>query len=361
MEYIFICGNLYPYNVGGMEIFNHYLINELRFRRSVIVLSQYSKPKNLNPDIFLKFPTVFPHGLFLSFSIFFYLLFKTTSKSTIILSFSKSHWINWVPYFVLNKIKNLRYVLVIHSGDISIPTSNWIYRNLFKFSAKNLGVSEEICKEYKIKTGRDFVFMPPLIPFESVKLSKKESRIKLGLPIDSKILLYVGSLKPMKNPDTIINALDFLGVKFLEANMIHVLFVGDGIMKKEMENKVNEIGQGHFYSFLGNVGRDLIPYFYQSADVYIITSDFEGKSISLIEAMKYPLEIIGSDAIGIKTVLDDFEGNIFPKKDFRALATKLKFVLQEPNYKPQYLKSQKIFATKYSYNKFVNDFLLNLE
>ena len=47
----------------------------------------------------------------------------------------------------------------------------------------------------------------------------------------------------------------------------------------------------------------MIPDYYKTADFYIISSDYEGTSLSLLEAMFNKLAIIASDAPGINRML----------------------------------------------------------
>jgi glycosyltransferase involved in cell wall biosynthesis len=356
-ELIFVCGNLYPHQVGGLEVYNHYLINELQNKLKISVLSHQKKPKQLSVENFIRFSTFKPHGIFFSFWIFFYLLFRKTNNATVLLSFAKSNWINWIPYPILKRIKNLKYSIIIHSSDNSAWGLQPIYWNLFKYSDRIIGVSESICKEYKRKSGREVIYLPPLIPFKKMSLSKKECKEKLGIEPDSKVILLVGSLKPLKNPETILGALNFLGLDFIDRNKIQVVFIGEGILKEKLEDMVSEFSLNSFVTFQGQLPREEIPNYYGASDLYLITSDFEGKSLALLEALNYPLEIIGSDADGIVEVLNDFEGNIFERGNFKALALKLKNVIEDPDYKPKFKMANEVFNSKYSYETYISNFL----
>jgi glycosyltransferase involved in cell wall biosynthesis len=355
-EYIFICGNLYPHQIGGAEVFNHYLINELQTKVRTTVISQWPRPNDLKTERFLRIPTFPPRGLFLSIGIFFFLLFTNTKKSKIVLSFSKSHWINWCPYFILKKIKGLDYVTIIHSGDLRPWSCNFVYQNLFKHSSQVIGVSERICIEYQKRTGKKVFFLPPLIPFEATGTSKKDARKKLGLPLNAKIILSVGSLKQMKNPDTILNAFGYLGKDFMKSHQIYVVYVGEGILRAQLEEVVlkNQF-ESHFH-FTGSQSREIIPFYYQASDVFILCSDYEGKPLSLLEAMKYNLEIITSDSQGIKEIVDEFNGSVFEVKNFESLAKQLDLVLTDPGYSPKYKEANEIFNRKYAYGNFLESF-----
>jgi glycosyltransferase involved in cell wall biosynthesis len=360
-EFVFVCGNLYPHQIGGAEVFNHYLINKLQSKFKITIISQWSRPSDLGLCKFIRIPTFPPRGLFLSIGIFFYLLFFATRKSKIVLSFSKSHWINWCPYFILNKIKGLDYTIIIHSGDLSSWSCNFVYKNLFKYSSQVVGVSQMISEEYQARTDREVLFLPPLIPFETIESSKEASRKKLGLPSDAKIVLSVGSLKSMKNPDTILIAFRILGKEFLKSHNIYVVFVGEGSLRISLEEEVLKWRlENHFY-FAGNQPRDLIPFYYQASDIFILGSDYEGKPLSLLEAMKYNLEILVSDNQGNKEIVNEFNGNVFEVKNPKSLAEMLTLILSDPEYVPKFRKANEIFSRKYDYENFILKFLKILE
>lgn len=356
-EFVFICGNIYPHQIGGAEVFNHYLINKLQSKFKVTVISQWPRPNDLKIYRFIRIPTIRPRGLFLSIGIFFYLLFFVSRESKIVLSFSKSHWINWCPYFILNKIKGLDYSIIIHSGDLSPWTCNFVYKNLFKYSSQVMGVSQNICEEYKARTGREVLFFLPLIPFETIGFSKEESRKKLGLPTEAKIVLSVGSLKPLKNPGTILKAFKNLGKEFLKSQKIFVVFVGEGSLRISLEHEVLKSQMKDYFHFAGNQPRDLIPFYYQASDIFILCSDYEGKPLSLLEAMKYNLEIIVSDNQGNKEIVKEFIGNVFEVKNPKSLAEMLTLVFSDPRYVPKFRKANEIFWEKYDYGNFIRSFL----
>ncbi|MCH6199263.1 glycosyltransferase family 4 protein [Aquiflexum sp. LQ15W] len=357
MEYVFICGNLYPFQVGGMEVFNHYLIRELKKTQNLKIISHQNRPDFFSKDEFARVKTFFPHGLFFSIFIFFKFLIKKSPNQRVVVSFSKAHWINWLPYILLKKIVNLKYIVIIHSGDLgswgNIPIQNQLMQNSYKV----FGVSNEICDYYVRLTGSNIYYLPPLIPFEDVKLDKFESREFLNLPVENKIILIVGSLKPLKNPETIIQSFELLGKDFIKKECLNVVVVGDGEMNGKLRLMVKKIDMEENFFFAGIQPRELIPYYYQSADLFLISSEYEGRPLALLEALKYPLEIIGSDADGVKSILERFDGNIFTKNDPESLAKLLKKIFTDPDYSPKFKEANKYFKENFDYKVFLNEFL----
>ena len=76
---------------------------------------------------------------------------------------------------------------------------------------------------------------------------------------------------------------------------------------------------GHIVSFLG-VRQD-IPELLKESDIYVMSSEWEGLSISLIEALTSGIPIVATNAGSNNEVIEnDVSGIIVPTKDPEALA-----------------------------------------
>lgn len=356
-RYVFICGNLYPHQVGGLEVFNHHLIKELGKMTEVTVVSHQKRPNEIPKQNFIGIMTLPPHGLFFSFGIFFRMLFTKLDNTRVVISFSKAHWINWLPYIVLKKIRNLKYVVVIHSGDLGEWRNKPIHLALFRNAHTLFGVSPAICNEYNKILNKPVNYLPPIIPFERQNLEKSACRHSLGIPQDRKVILIVGSLRQVKQPNLPIAALAWLGHDFLQKERILMVFVGDGELRHELHKKVESLGLKEFVRFDGIQMREKIPFYLKGSDVYLISSEYEGQPLSLLEALSYPIEIVGSDAGGIRSILDAFRGNVFERGNVPALAKMLKMVLTDPTYEPKHVSSNTHFQEKYNYQMVLHSFV----
>ena len=48
-------------------------------------------------------------------------------------------------------------------------------------------------------------------------------------------MIYVGSIKPIKGSDFLVNSIIKLGKEFFIKNNIKMIFIGDGILRTELE------------------------------------------------------------------------------------------------------------------------------
>lgn len=105
-----------------------------------------------------------------------------------------------------------------------------------------------------------------------------------------KILLAVGRLSEEKGFDILINTFKLLAVEFLDWDLI---ILGEGPMRASLENEIQDLGLQKRIYLPGNVGN--IGEWYECADLYVMSSSFEGFPNTLIEAMAYGLPAVSFD------------------------------------------------------------------
>ena len=122
-----------------------------------------------------------------------------------------------------------------------------------------------------------------------------ESRIAGNkLPIKQKgdkfIFLTVGRLVPVKNVSLQIKAMAEVIRKYPNAEL---LVAGDGSERKKLENEAIKLGIKDHVKFLGwqnNPGE-----FYSQADAFLLTSNYEGWGMAVVEAASFGLPIVMTD------------------------------------------------------------------
>lgn len=118
-------------------------------------------------------------------------------------------------------------------------------------------------------------------------------RIRTQLDIQNKFVIgHVGRFNDQKNHDFIIDI--FNSVKKLKKDAI-LLLIGDGNLKKEIQEKVNKLGLSSSVYFLGlrNDTNELL----QAMDLFLMPSKFEGLPVTLIEAQASGLRCVVSTEI----------------------------------------------------------------
>ena len=162
-----------------------------------------------------------------------------------------------------------------------------------------IGISEKATKNlqrhlgsgYKniitIENGVDLAAFINAAPYE-----KKE----LGFHENDKLLIQVSSFRYPKDQDTVLRALSKLDNK-----KVHLLLAGDGPNKKALMRLSEELMIHKNVHFLGV--RNDIARLLKTVDVVILSSAYEGLSLSSVEGMAAGKPFIASDVPGLREVI----------------------------------------------------------
>ena len=130
----------------------------------------------------------------------------------------------------------------------------------------------------------------------------------------SRKLMMVAGFREQKDQDTLIKALTHLPPKF------HLFLVGDGARRPELEALCKSEGVGDRVHFLGM--RTDVPNLLHAADYVVMSSHFEGLSLSSVEGMSVGKPFLASDVDGLREVVEG-AGILFPHSDAEALALEI--------------------------------------
>jgi len=262
----------------------------------------------------------------ISFSLLtgFYLFFK---KADFI--YSRDHFTLFLLTY-LGFSKKLAWE--IHSFPKNI---NWFHQRLFKKINKLVvishGLKEELVKqgvkEEKILVASDAV---DLSEFEN-NLTKESIRQKFNLPLDKKLIGYVGTLKTLKASkgiDTLIESL-----KFIEPETLLAIVGGE----EEDVNFYKKIAQAESLEnrvlFIGQVKSQLVPQYLKAFDVLVMPFPnlphyaLYMSPLKLFEYMASQRPIVTTDLPSIREILDD-QSTVFIQPDSsEALAKGIEQVL----------------------------------
>lgn len=353
---------LYPYYTGGMEVFNASLAKMLLKKPNVILLTT----KNILVDSINEKSTLFQvkENLFIIkrwglgylsmlVSCLISRKIRVAEWSTLMIPYTSNFNYNAWPILFFSKIFGFRYSVHCHGGGIRGWQTPSLQKCFFKNANKRAAVSFRIIEEYNKRTGLHFDYLPPLMSFRKSNVSTTLMKKRLGIAANDKVLLYVGSLKPLKSPETLL-----IAFRKLNHKNVKLIISGDGILRKELEQKYASDN----VIFLGVFPNEDIGDLYAISDIYVIPSWFEGTPISLLEAMSNKLCCIGSNVMGINNIIHNgVNGLLFPVDDVQQLSSALANVLDNDTLCEQLSENAlKTFNEKFDYPRFVakiNSFL----
>lgn len=132
----------------------------------------------------------------------------------------------------------------------------------------------------------------------------------LRLP-DCFVTVMVAGFREAKDQDTLIRAIASL------PNQYQLWLVGDGVRRGALEAVIASEGVAHRVKLLGI--RSDVPQVLKAADVVVMSSHWEGLSLSNIEGMSSGRPFVASDVDGLREVTKGY-GVLFPHEDAEALA-----------------------------------------
>ena len=116
---------------------------------------------------------------------------------------------------------------------------------------------------------------------------------RYGIPKNKPIVLYVGRVDPEKSLEVLIKAFNLVLLKNPEA---HLVVVGDGASRNDLEKLSEKLGIEKHTHFLGRVVGDDLPMIYRTGKLFVITSKTETQSIVVMEAMASGLPVVAVQA-----------------------------------------------------------------
>ena len=140
---------------------------------------------------------------------------------------------------------------------------------------------------------------------------------KLGLG-DKKVLLYAGRIAKEKNLLVLPEVVKNLPEDY------HLLVIGDGPFRKNLDKGIRHSGVQKRVTLAGRVDEKTLKACYASSHAFVFPSTFETQGIVALEAMASGLPVIGANAHGIRdVVLEGKTGYLVNPNDPKDYAKKI--------------------------------------
>lgn len=180
-----------------------------------------------------------------------------------------------------------------------------------KYSVRNssriVTISEfsksEIIKIYKYPAEKITVASPGYDKFE-IRNGKSESisKIKAKYKIQSKYFLYLGTLKPNKNIEGLIEAFNILTKTYYQKPVTLVVAGKKGWLYETIFEKVQRLSLEDKVIFTGFFDEEEKPNLMAGAEAFALPSFYEGFGIPILEAMSLGVPVITSSVASMPEV-----------------------------------------------------------
>lgn len=151
-------------------------------------------------------------------------------------------------------------------------------------------------------------------------------RDQLGIEPGHFVIGTVSRLARQKRIDRLVS------VAALLPEEVHVVIAGDGKQREVLEQQMAQLGLSHRVHFIGH--RDDKDVVFAALDLFVITSDTEGLSNAMLEAMARGIPVVSTPVSGAEEALAaDSRGNapgVIADFDPAAVARSIEDLIREP-------------------------------
>lgn len=170
----------------------------------------------------------------------------------------------------------------------------------------------------------------------AARVDRESVRASWGVSDGQPVVLFCAKLQPWKRPQDALRA-------FAKANLpdARLIMAGEGPLRAELEAEAKTLGVAERVRFVGFVNQGGLPALYRSADVMVLSSEYDPCPVVVCEAMLCGCPVILSDRIRGRSELvrPGETGFFYPCGDVGALAATLHGLLSDPRRLDQMSKA----------------------
>ena len=357
---------IYRLGVGGMENGLVNLINQLpksRYRHVIICLTESSSfEKRLTADNFYVYELHKRDGKDLSVYVRLWKLLRSIRPNIL-----HTRNLGTVDLALVGRLAGVPSIVHgEHGWDAADPKgANIRYRYLRKFCdyfvSEYVAVSRDIADWLSLITNDRRSRVNQIFNgVDSEEYSPNGAKAELpfaGAQENCVVVGTVGRMDPIKNFDVLIDAVKKL--LDLEPDLrekLRLVLVGDGPMTAEYRRQVARCGLEQITWFAGE--REDVPALLRAMDIFVLPSQNEGISNTILEAMAVGVPTIATNVGGNPELIKHEESGILvPPDDIDALAAALSDYAKCPSVRAQHrIAARKRVETKFSLDSMVRSY-----
>ena len=221
----------------------------------------------------------------------------------------KEHWLNRWRRFVAS-------LLIKHSDGVRV-VSNDLKNKMIDL----IGINE--CKLDVIPIGVNFT---PVADPDNMELYK--ARIDKRL-VGKPVVLFVGRFYAPKNLHLWVDVAEKI-IKTISD--VHFVMAGDGVLFNDIKAYIQSKGLSKKFLLLGGVGYERLPEVYAAADLFLLTSHYEGYGRVIVESFLAGVPVVSTACCGPEDIVQHkVSGYLLPKGDGEGLCKAAVHLLCNPD------------------------------
>lgn len=215
---------------------------------------------------------------------------------------------------------------------------------------------------YRADADKMIVIPPGVDASHFYPIPSDEAKQFIGLHPESRMILFVGRIEPLKGVDTLIQAMSCLGMEtFDEARPVHLAIIGGEpdahpqAMSQEMarlQKMCDDLCVGSMVVFLGKRAQNTLPYYYSAAEVLVMPSLYESFGMVALEAMACGTPVVASEVGGLGYLVQDgVTGFTIPDSMPEMLCQKIFLLLGNSELRNEMGEKAAEYAKNYAWEK----------
>lgn len=180
------------------------------------------------------------------------------------------------------------------------------YRKAWRDTAMMFFISDHLRNLYR-SHACDQREAPTDITFVGLDDDTHESaaRMRTEVKKDPLLIVSVSAMVPWKGTDTLVNAMDLLRQRGVDAKLRLVGPWPQPAYRQQIEHRINELGLSDHVTITGHVNRDELHRHYAEAQVFCLMSCCESFGIPAAEAMAFGTPVVATQDCAISEICRD--------------------------------------------------------
>jgi len=255
---------------------------------------------------------------------------------------------------------NLPIMLTAHGCDINLYSTYQLRRIQIRNALQksdSVSVVSPALKQKVVALGipeQKVKIIPNGVDFEQfAPINRAFCRKQLGLPLDAKIILFVGALDLVKGIEYLLEAIAQTHTAHQD---LFVAIVGGGPLRQALVHRTQELNLVNRVTFFGAKPHDEIPLWMNACDVFCLPSLREGWPCVIMEALACGKPVVASRVGGIPQIVNEQNGYLVAPQDITQLAQGIERVLQR-HWNPEEIRATlRDFSWKTSAEKYYMEY-----
>ncbi|WP_203245880.1 glycosyltransferase [Sporosarcina beigongshangi] len=235
------------------------------------------------------------------------------------------------------KLFGIPYVVTVHGGDIDKMAAKSqriakMTKHILQQASAVIVVGDklrdDVTSRFGVPNANVHVMSMGVDTSIFKYVSKEEARNKLQLPMEEKIVLFVGNIIRAKGLLELVESFDSLKMSLPNSSLYLIGSQKDSDFAEELRSFIRDKDVEDIH-FKEPFQQDELSFWMSASDALVLPSHHEGFGLVALEAMSAGTKVVGTDVGGLSYLLKDGAGVLVEPKNPDSLVQGLWSVLDE--------------------------------